>query len=209
MLTLHLKRKLPESQQYPSNDKDNFLKLTVFYRGFCDLQISTSWVTVKEMIRMPQFSRKKNEDIFSLLLLDKGVMGYRCELGMQIFHGTWSLISRRTGRRSWEIIKNDPIVLKKITNTWDIGVLKNKRGTNGNCLNRTLKSGTRSFHQVCVLRRILDQEPVGMCEGGAWVLAPPPATPQRGGCLFNITSGDLLKKKLGFLILETVLLRLF
>jgi len=38
-------------------------------------------------------------------------------------------------------------------------------------------------------------------EGGPWCMLPPPL--HGGGGSLNITSGDLLKKNLGFLILET------
>ena len=59
-------------------------------------------------------------------------------------------------------------------------LLKERTGTNGNCLKRTLKSGMSSYHQERVLSRILNQECAGTLKGGGLI----------------ITSGDLLKKPL-------------
>ena len=78
-------------------------------------------------------------------------------------------------------------------------------------MKRTQKSGTRSYRQKCLLKRILNQERAGAYEGGGKGSRPPDAPWEgaRRGAYLILHLEICWKKNLGFFILEAELLKLF
>ena len=69
----------------------------------------------------------------------------------------------RAGREQTELSRTIPSFKKKeqiepVLKNIGTNERTNERETNGNCLKRTLKSGTHSYHQERVPSRILNQE---------------------------------------------------